>query len=52
MEQYFSKLFLRSLNLGWVWWYKPVIPAAQEVKIGGLRSQVSTSKKSETLSEK
>jgi hypothetical protein len=27
------KVVLKS-NMGWIWWYKPIIPATQEAKVG------------------
>jgi hypothetical protein len=37
---------------GWVWWYKPVISATREEKVGGSQSQASPSKVSGTISKK
>jgi hypothetical protein len=29
----------KKKNSGWVWWFRPVIPATQEAEAGGLQSE-------------
>jgi hypothetical protein len=40
VRYYFKKYF----QLSWTWWYTPVIPATQEVEVGGSKLKASPDK--------